>query len=58
MSATVDTALFASYFGGCAVVQASGRTFPVERMFLEDVYEMTGATRGRFCIKFLLFGVS
>lgn len=42
MSATLDAALFASYFGGCPVVAAAGRTFPVTQLFLEDVYEATG----------------
>ena len=42
MSATLDSALFANYFGGCPVLTAGGRTFPVEHNFLEDVYEATG----------------
>ncbi|GIM09480.1 hypothetical protein Vretimale_13310, partial [Volvox reticuliferus] len=42
MSATLDAKLFANYFGGCLVLQAAGRTFPVSRLFLEDVYEVTG----------------
>lgn len=42
MSATLDSALFANYFGGAPVLTAGGRTFPVEHLFLEDVYEATG----------------
>ncbi|KAG2502148.1 hypothetical protein HYH03_000635 [Edaphochlamys debaryana] len=42
MSATLDAALFANYFGGCPVLHAAGRTFPVSRLFLEDVYAATG----------------
>ena len=42
MSATLDSALFANYYGGCPVLTAGGRTFPVEQHFLEDVYESTG----------------
>ncbi|CAI5990013.1 unnamed protein product [Closterium sp. NIES-65] len=42
MSATLDASLFASYFTGCPVIQAQGRTFPVEMKYLEDVYESTG----------------
>ncbi len=42
MSATLDSDLFASYFGGCPALAAGGRTFPVEQVFLEDVYEMIG----------------
>ena len=40
MSATLDPGLFASYFGGCSVLTAGGRTFPVEHFFLEDAYEV------------------
>jgi len=42
MSATLDAGLYSNYFGGCPVLSCSGRTFPVERLFLEDVYESTG----------------
>ena len=35
MSATLDSDLFARYFGGCAVLAAGGRTFPVQHHFLE-----------------------
>ena len=41
MSATLDSELFARYFGGCPALAAGGRTFPVEHLFLEDVYELT-----------------
>ncbi|KAG1663311.1 hypothetical protein FOA52_006270 [Chlamydomonas sp. UWO 241] len=39
MSATMDATRFSDYFGGCPVLTAEGRTFPVEQHFLEDVYE-------------------
>lgn len=42
MSATLDSGLFSDYFGGCGALAAGGRTFPVEQLFLEDVYEMLG----------------
>ncbi|ORZ34366.1 P-loop containing nucleoside triphosphate hydrolase protein [Catenaria anguillulae PL171] len=42
MSATIDEQQFAAYFGGCPVVTIPGRTFPVQRMYLEDVVEQTG----------------
>ena len=43
MSATLDSRLFASYFGsGTPCLRAGGRTFPVEHLFLEDVYSRTG----------------
>ena len=35
MSATLDSDLFARYFGNCAVLAAGGRTFPVQHHFLE-----------------------
>ncbi|XP_039818314.1 DExH-box ATP-dependent RNA helicase DExH7, chloroplastic-like isoform X2 [Panicum virgatum] len=39
MSATVDSSLFARYFGECPVISVEGRTHPVSTHFLEDVYE-------------------
>ncbi|CAL8464644.1 g4179 [Coccomyxa elongata] len=42
MSATLDSNLFARYYGDCPVLVAGGRTFPVEHYFLEDTYELTG----------------
>lgn len=42
MSATMDADLLQSYFGGCPVLSAAGRTFPVEHLFLEDAYEAVG----------------
>lgn len=39
MSATVDSTLFARYFGDCPVISVEGRTHPVSTHFLEDVYE-------------------
>ena len=42
MSATLDSTLFAAYFGGCPVLTAAGRTFPVEQLYLEDIYEAIG----------------
>ncbi len=42
MSATLDSNLFAHYYGDCPVLVAGGRTFPVEHYFLEDTYELTG----------------
>jgi ATP-dependent RNA helicase DHX29 len=42
MSATLDSNLFARYYGDCPVLVAGGRTFPVEHCFLEDTYMLTG----------------
>ena len=42
MSATLDATRFSSYLGGCPVIAAGGRTFPVQHYFLEDAYEMSG----------------
>lgn len=44
MSATLDSDLVAKYFGYCQVLAAGGRTFPVEHLFLEDVFELTEYT--------------
>lgn len=45
MSATLNAHLFQAYFarikGGAAVVDIPGRSFPVERFFLEDVVART-----------------
>ncbi|PIO64889.1 hypothetical protein TELCIR_13464 [Teladorsagia circumcincta] len=40
MSATIDTAMFIDFFGGCPVIEMEGRTFPVKHFFLEDVITM------------------
>jgi len=42
MSATLNADLFSEYFEGCKVLDIPGRTFPVTRLFLEDVVESTG----------------
>ena len=40
MSATVDTSLFAEYFGNAQVVEVYGRVHPVQDYFLEDIIQM------------------
>lgn len=42
MSATVDASRFSVYFGRAPVLSVPGRTFPVQRRFLEDAIELTG----------------
>lgn len=42
MSATLDSQLFANYFGGAPALAAGGRTFPVEQYFLEDAHDLIG----------------
>ena len=39
MSATLDSHLFASFFGGAPVLNVPGRTFPVATYFLEDLLD-------------------
>ncbi|ORZ29494.1 P-loop containing nucleoside triphosphate hydrolase protein, partial [Catenaria anguillulae PL171] len=39
MSATMNESQFSAYFDRCPVLSIPGRTFPVERMYLEDVVE-------------------
>ncbi len=39
MSATMDAEFFASYFGKAPVISIPGKTFEVEKFFLEDVLE-------------------
>eukprot|EP00795_Rhopilema_esculentum_P010875 gene10875-19698_t len=42
MSATIDTSLFADYFGKCPVMEIEGRSYPVQEYFLEDIIQMLG----------------
>lgn len=42
MSATIDTSSFSEYFDNAPVIHVSGRTFPVQQYFLEDIVEMLG----------------
>ncbi|DBA76164.1 TPA: hypothetical protein ACH3X1_009895 [Trebouxia sp. C0004] len=42
MSATLDSHLFANYFGGAPALAAGGRTFQVEQYFLEDAHDLIG----------------
>jgi HrpA-like RNA helicase len=44
MSATLDSELFCSYFGGAPLINVPGRTFPVAHYFLEDLLDATGHT--------------
>lgn len=41
MSATLDSNLFSSFFGGAPVVNVPGRTFPVATYHLEDLLDAT-----------------
>lgn len=50
MSATLDAGVFEDYFKGngkVGRVEISGRTYPVEDYYLDDVIRMTGFTAGR-----------
>uniref|UniRef100_A0A915BGD2 ATP-dependent RNA helicase A n=5 Tax=Parascaris univalens TaxID=6257 RepID=A0A915BGD2_PARUN len=42
MSASIDTALFTNYFGGCPTLHIQGRTFSVQYFFLEDIMQRLG----------------
>lgn len=42
MSATLNAELFSDYFGGIPVLDIPGRTFPVEQLFLEDIFDVSG----------------
>ncbi|XP_017881995.1 putative ATP-dependent RNA helicase DHX57 [Ceratina calcarata] len=41
MSATLKSEIFSSYFKGAPILCIPGKTFPVEQIFLEDVFERT-----------------
>lgn len=50
MSATLDAGIFEDYFkanGKVGRVEISGRTYPVEDYYLDDVIQMTGFNAGR-----------
>jgi len=50
MSATLDAGVFEDYFranGKVGKVEISGRTYPVEDYYLDDVIQMTGFNSGR-----------
>ena len=52
MSATLNAAGFASYFGGAGTLHIPGRTFPIEDHFLEDAIEATGyVARGKLLLR-------
>ncbi|KAF8277725.1 hypothetical protein TcBrA4_0109430 [Trypanosoma cruzi] len=42
MSATMDSELFARYFGGAPVISIQGRTYPVQHFHLEEIIPMVG----------------
>jgi ATP-dependent RNA helicase DHX29 len=42
MSATLDSELFCSFFGGAPFLSIPGRTFPVNQYYLEDALDATG----------------
>jgi len=39
MSATLNSELFSQYFN-CPIIEIEGRTFPVKRFYLEDIYRL------------------
>ena len=41
MSATLDPSLFSKFFTNAPVLHISGRTFPVQSFYLEDLLEQT-----------------
>lgn len=48
MSATVNTEIFSSYFNNCPVLHISGKTFPIETLYLEDVlYQLDFRVRSK-----------
>ena len=52
MSATLNAAGFAAYFGGAAMLHIPGRTFPIDDYFLEDAIEATGyVARGKLLLR-------
>ncbi|XP_058743045.1 DExH-box ATP-dependent RNA helicase DExH6 isoform X2 [Vicia villosa] len=50
MSATIDTARFSQYFGGCPIIQVPGFTYPVKTYYLEDVLSAVKSSKARLSI--------
>jgi HrpA-like RNA helicase len=44
MSATMNAEIFKDYFGKCPLLEISGRTFPVQTLYLEDAIDHSGYT--------------
>jgi ATP-dependent RNA helicase YTHDC2 len=42
MSATMDTGVFAKYFGACEEISISTKMFDVQEIYLEDILKVTG----------------
>lgn len=42
MSATMDTAVFSNYFGGCEEIAISVKQFNVDELYLEDILKLVG----------------
>lgn len=48
MSATLNAAMFAAYFGDCPMLHIPGFTYPVTELFLEDALVITGVGIAQF----------
>lgn len=44
MSATIDTSIFSKYFNNAPIVHVSGRSFPVQQYFLDDIVKLVNLT--------------
>lgn len=47
MSATMDTAVFAEYFGGCEEISISTKMFDVQEIYLEDILKQVNFSNRR-----------
>lgn len=47
MSATMDTGVFANYFGGCEEISISTQQFDVQEIYLEDILKQVNFTNSR-----------
>lgn len=46
MSATLHSEIFSNYFDDCFAINISGRAYPVEEMYLDEIKEAISATSG------------
>jgi HrpA-like RNA helicase len=47
MSATLQESVFQRYFNNCPILYVSGRTYPVDNYYLDDIYNLLKRQRAQ-----------
>lgn len=55
MSATLNAEAFSKYFNECPSLNIPGFTYPVEELYLEDIYTLNGSVNMSFYNVYLFF---